>query len=350
MQARLTRNDVVGRAKALKNTAPLVPLAEIAGQWLLILCGLALFYIYPSWWLYVPLALFIASRQYALAVLLHDAQHSLLHPDKTVNQRLGNWLLGAPLGAKFVDSQKHHLDHHFHFGSKERDPDYALYCFGDPARKQSLFQLARLAGGKLLGEKALNLLRLDADTGSLRPAVAAGSANRPDWRSLPSRLIDFVRERRSIIVVQAILFAAFTLAFGWYGYIALWILPLGTLAALYNDFRIFCEHSLVGRDSSNPEERMVTFISNPIERFFIAPNHMNYHAEHHFFPYVPHRNLPALREAIRQCPEWDDKIEWRASYFGHLSAYIRGFNKSNEELAHPDAREKMDGGSVTHRL
>jgi fatty acid desaturase len=343
----LTRNDVVSRAKALKATGAVVPGVEIFVQWLQVCGALALFYLYPSWWVYIPVVLFVSARQYALAVLLHDGQHTLLHPDKAVNQFLGRWLLAAPLGASFAESQQNHLDHHYHLGSPERDPDYAFYCFGDPSRKQSIAQLVWLFSGKLIGQKVLHLLRRKGDAPDARqPAQAAPAASSPGLRSV---VADLVRRWWSVAVVQVILLAAFTLTFGWYGYFALWILPLATLTAFYNDFRIFCEHSLIGRDSSNADDRMVTFISNPIERFFIAPNHMNYHAEHHFFPYVPHRNLPALREAIRQCPELNARIEWRSSYFGHLRAYIKGFTRTPVGLALSDGAA-ADGDTAAQRL
>jgi fatty acid desaturase len=346
MERPLTRNDVVSRAKALKNSAALAPIFEILAQWLQILCGLALYYAYPFWWVYIPVVLFVSARQYALAVMLHDAQHTLLHSDKTINQYLGKWLVAAPLGAMFVESQKNHLEHHANFGSQERDPDYALYCFGDPMQKQSISQLARLLGGNFVGEKIFLLLRrVMAELGFMTP-LGGERAAVPDERSLPSSLIDIVCRLWAPIFVQAVFFAGLTFIFGWYGYFALWLLPLVTLVAFYNELRIFCEHSLIGRDSNNPDERMVTFISNPVERFFIAPNHMNYHAEHHFFPYVPHRNLPALREAIRKCPEWSDRIEWRSSYFGHLRAYIRGFKQAYVESALSDGGKKAESDTA----
>jgi fatty acid desaturase len=349
MAEQLTRNDVVGRARALKDSGAVAPIREILLQWLQVFCALALFYIYPFWWVYIPVVLFVSARQYALAVMLHDGQHTLLHPDKTINRFLGKWLLAAPLGTTFADSQKIHLDHHYHLGSPERDPDYALYCFGDPVRKQSIFQLIVLLSGKFIGEKVIHLLKRDIDTTDSRAQAGREQTGSPHRRSLALSLIDFVLRRWSVVVVQAILLTALTFVFGWYGYFALWILPLATLTALYNDFRIFCEHSLIGRDTNNPDERLATFISNPIERFFIAPNHMNYHAEHHFFPYVPHRNLPALREAIRQCPEWNDRIEWRKSYFGHLGAYISGFRQSRVQTP-SDGGERAGADNATQRL
>jgi fatty acid desaturase len=347
MDIRLTRNDVVAEAKALKNSAALGPISEISVQWLQIVCALALFYLYPYWWIYIPVVIFVSARQYALAVLLHDAQHTLLHTDKTINQRLGAWLVAAPLGAVFADSQKNHLDHHFNFGSRERDPDYALYCYGDPARKQSISQLARRLGGTLFGERALQSL-LQILLRSHEPAQRAEETS-PAKRNLLSLPIGFLRKLWPAIVVQVVFFATFSWLYGWYGYFALWFLPLATLTVFYNDVRIFCEHSLIGRDASDPDERMVTFISNPIERFFFAPNHMNYHAEHHLFPYVPHRNLPALRETIRKCPELYDRIEWRRSYLGHLRGYISGFRQARA-IARSDGGKAADNDAATQGL
>ena len=147
-----------------------------------------------------------------------------------------------------------------------------------------------------------------------------------------------------MILVQCLFLCLFTLAFGWYGYFALWLLPLGTLGSFYNDLRSFCEHSLVGRDAFDKSERMISFISNPVERFFIAPNHMNYHAEHHLFPFVPHNSLPELRRAIQSCPELSAQIVWRRSYFGHLLSYINGLRNMDNSNARPGARR--EAGSV----
>jgi fatty acid desaturase len=49
---------------------------------------------------------------------------------------------------------------------------------------------------------------------------------------------------------------------------------------------------------------------------------MNFHAEHHFFPYVPHYNLPKLRALLRATPEYRERIEWRRSYLGYMRDYL----------------------------
>lgn len=319
MAAVLTRNDVVARAKVLKTVTPATSFLGIALHWAEIIAALVIFYLYPSWWLYIPVFMFMSARQYGLAILLHDAQHGLLHPNKTVNACLGTWLIAAPLGSEFSTSQKSHLDHHFHFGSPDDDPDYALYCFGNPSPKQSTWQIAILFIGKLMGGKIGEMLRKSDATAAKASARPAGAP-----AGIVTRVLRLPQQMRTVIVVHLILLAVLTWAFGWWGYVTLWAFPLATFAAFYNDFRIFCEHSLVGKDAAQADERMTSFMSNPVERFFFAPNHMNYHAEHHIFPYVPHWNLPELRKSVKACPELNDRIQWRSSYFGHLIAYIRG--------------------------
>jgi len=323
----MNRNDVVARAKELKHVPHHAQLRGIVVHWLHLAAAFAVFYIWPTWWVYIPVLLFVSARQYGLVLMLHDAQHTLLHPKKRLNDWMGTWLLAAPLGTEFKSSQETHLGHHFHLGSSDRDPDYALYCFGEPSPKQSAWQLATLFLAKLMGGKVLLILR-NADRAELGGKVAT-AAEQGRVRQLVARLGGLGYRFWPVAVAQAVLLAIFTVTFGWYGYILLWALPVATLAAFYNDFRIFCEHSLIGRDALHKDERMTSFISNPLERFFLAPNHMNYHAEHHLFPYVPHVNLPALRKAVMACPELRDNIEWRPSYLGHFLAYVRALRPAS---------------------
>lgn len=289
--------------------------------WIEIALAIALFYYWRTWWVLIPVVIFVASWQYALAILLHDAQHTLISPHKRFNNLIGTWLLAAPIGSEFVSSQECHLAHHFHFGNPDRDPDYALYCFGQPSPKQSTWQVMLSFIARLIGMKVIWMLKR---VGAAQASVSTKSDVSGDWRwrTRPAQLKSLLQRLFPILCAQALIGLSLTVQFGWYGYILLWALPLATLAAFFNDFRIFCEHSLIGREAADPNERLVSFISNPIERFFVAPYNMNYHAEHHLFPYVPHFNLPKLRRTIKACPEMEKLVEWRSSYIGHVIGYI----------------------------
>ena len=313
MSIALTKKEVAIRAKALRDLPPYVPILEIAFHWLQILAALSLYYWYPSWLLGAAVILFVSARQYGLAILLHDAQHTLLASSKAINNWIATWLIAAPLGSIFSESQTSHLDHHQHLGDAHEDPDYSLYCFGTPNPKRGFFQLLaffifRVAGGKLLV--------------MLMGKGNAANAHARDVSAV-QKMLGLARKLWPLVLAQTALLAAFTVFFGIAGYFLFWFLPLATLAVFYNDFRTFCEHSIPSNEAIKPEARLMSYVSNPVERFFFAPNHMNYHAEHHLFPYVPHLRLPALRKLIKACPDYDEQIQWKQSYVGHLLAYVR---------------------------
>jgi fatty acid desaturase len=94
------------------------------------------------------------------------------------------------------------------------------------------------------------------------------------------------------------------------------------LAFVFDNFRAFAEHSQPEPDHLADKHRLVTYLSNPIERFFIAPLNMNYHAVHHLWPSIPYYQLPKADREIRNLPE-AASLEWRGTYFGYLLAYFR---------------------------
>ena len=244
-------------------TVPLKPIrsaAEIANVWLQIIAIVAIAGRYLPWWLLPFAGVIIAARQYALGVLLHEAQHSLLHPRRQINDWIGRWLLAAPLWSDFAESRAHHLAHHTYLGDPFRDPDYPLYA------------------GSWLDHRAA--ARSDPD---------------------------------AILVAQFLI--ATTCAFitwVWWG-AALWLVPL-LLAGIFDRLRILCEHS-------SPTGRIWMHRSNVIERFFFAPFHMNHHAEHHIWPYLPHYQLTNTTETLAALMP---PAEWaRGTYIAHLRELLR---------------------------
>ena len=67
----------------------------------------------------------IGNRQLGLAVLMHDAAHRLLFENPVLNDRVGHWLCGAPVGASLKLYRPYHLSHHRHT-QQEQDPDLML--------------------------------------------------------------------------------------------------------------------------------------------------------------------------------------------------------------------------------
>jgi fatty acid desaturase len=89
---------------------------------------------------------------------------------------------------------------------------------------------------------------------------------------------------------------------------------------LGDNCRSFAEHSHPKNDRASDEHRLITYTSNPVERFFLAPMNMNFHAVHHLWPSIPYYRLPEADREIRG-QSGAAGLEWRRSYFGYLIRY-----------------------------
>ena len=128
-----------------------------------------------------------------------------------------------------------------------------------------------------------------------------------------------------VIVCQCLLFTCFALAGYWWAYFVLWVLPLVTFATFFNGFRTFADHAdpTIPVEHDNADERLISYESSAVERFFLSPFHMNYHAEHHLFPNVPHYHLPEIRRLMQASPELRARVKWRRGYLSAALAYIK---------------------------
>ena len=66
-------------------------------DWALIVSSIALFYSYPGFINFFISVIIIGSRQFALAVLVHDGAHNLLFSDPKVNDFISQWLCAYPI-------------------------------------------------------------------------------------------------------------------------------------------------------------------------------------------------------------------------------------------------------------
>jgi fatty acid desaturase len=130
------------------------------------------------------------------------------------------------------------------------------------------------------------------------------------------------RDVAVIAACQAALIGGLTFTFGWWGYPLLWLVPVGIFAILADNFRSFAEHGHAESDQEADRHRLITYSSNPLERAFVAPMNMNYHATHHLWVAIPYYNLPAADARIRARIQGEELV-WRSSYFGFLWRYVR---------------------------
>lgn len=250
-------------------------LALVAGGWGLIGAAGAMFIVWPNPLTYVLAVMLIGARQLGLAILMHDAAHGALHKDQRVNDWVGEWLCGAPVGSRLEAYRAYHLKHH-RYTEQPEDPDLALSAPFPITRKSFWRKVARdLTGQTFLKQRGASLF------GGRRPGeLVNASANH-------------------FVATNAILFAGLTVAGYWWAYPALWIVPMATWLPLVTRLRNIAEHACVDT-TDDPFSHARTTLANAIERLFIAPYWVHYHAEHHVFMHVPCYNLPLAHRLLMQ--------------------------------------------------
>ena len=116
-----------------------------------------------------------------------------------------------------------------------------------------------------------------------------------------------------LLAWQALLIGGLSWAIGWWAYPVLWLFPVFVFTYLGDNLRSFVEHSHPESDAKADEHRLVTHTSNRLERLFVAPMNMNFHAAHHLWVGIPYYNLPHADRLMREHPG-SSALEWRRSY------------------------------------
>jgi fatty acid desaturase len=126
----------------------------------------------------------------------------------------------------------------------------------------------------------------------------------------------------SLVIIQGLLAGGLTLAFDWWVYPALWLAPLASVTVLFHLVRSFAEHAITDSEAPRHSNRLITISSNLLERGWVSPYGMNYHAEHHLIPSVP---APRLKGLQKRLSERDDlpPVLVRRSYGRALWDYAR---------------------------
>lgn len=264
-----------------------------------------------------PFALAIlGGRQLGLAILMHDGAHGLLHPQRRLNNWLGEWSTGAAIGSDLQSYRAYHLTHH-KFTQQPEDPDLGLSA-PFPTSRASLWRKAvrDLTGQTFLKQRRLQFLlalrgvklmfaRESASERADKRGVAAGT---PFNRGGAARLstptdnnaasaIAVAQAVGRFLLVQAVLLGMALVTVGWTAF-ALWLAALMTTFQLALRIRNIAEHACTVTGPGDPFSHARTTRANWLERATVAPYWVNFHAEHHLFMGVPCYRLATAHRAL----------------------------------------------------
>jgi len=271
---------------AFQTRSPWIGPLLVLHCWAVIAAAMAVAVIWP---LLIPVSIaVIGTRQLGLAILMHEAAHGGLSPDRRLNDVLGHWLCAVPVGASLAAYRPYHLAHH-KYAQQAEDPDLVLSA-PFPVTRASLRRkvIRDLSGQTFFKQRVLFALQAFAskrDKDLAEGAVVTGRSIAP------------------FLLLNAALLLGLTLAGVWWAYFALWLLPLATWFPMVTRLRNIAEHACVEGSSTDPFRAARTTRAAWWERAFIAPYWVNFHAEHHLFMHVPCWKLPALHRAVRRRAE-----------------------------------------------
>jgi fatty acid desaturase len=269
----------------------------LASVWAIIIAAMAAAAAWTHWWVLALAFVAVSTRQQALLNIEHDCIHTSFTRDKRHDVLLGITVCASPCGSPWYATRARHLAHHRLITTAD-DPDLPLHDTADKATKGAL---ARYFGLGLLGGYAVMVLLKG-------PPSTVDRAAR-------------LRDLRNLGLAQGVLWAATWLAFDWWIYPLLWVLPLVTLTTVCHLIRSFIEHAVLTEERPQHDNLLISITSNPFERAMVAPFNMNFHAEHHLYPAVPARRLPELRRALAATPEPPRLL--RTAYVTVLVRYAR---------------------------
>lgn len=237
----------------------------------------------------VPLGIAISKT----TLLVHEAVHGTLFRTPVLNRiagRVGGWWTLVD----FVAFDALHRQHHAYVGAGN-DPQLLDYgALENASRPMLAWHLLR----PLLGWNVRHMVTL------IQKRVA-----------MPRSWNDSALEFTGLISIQAAFFALASSG-GQYPWLGI-IFPVSaaTMGLFMSQIRGFCEH--VPMPGENALMRLRSHISNPLERPFLHYMNYNYHGEHHKFPRIPSRNLPAFASWLQ---EQGVEIEHSPSYLATIRA------------------------------
>lgn len=253
---------------------------------------------------YIVAGFIIGSRIQCLAVMMHDASHSMLFSNRRINDFIGDIFVAYPLGFSIHLYRANHMHHH-RYTNTMRDRDYRVQQ-RDPDQhfpKRPLAMLWLL----VRSVTGLNFYRMARDSRIWAPFANFHNPGRFGY--------DFPLALRIRYIVWAVLFYGLILVSPWrWQILGLLLIPQFIWANVFNRIRAIAEHNGVANERELNGTR--TIVPTLLDRFLIAPLNVSYHLEHHLFPSVPWQNLRQLHAHLMTDPNFAANAHVTQSYWG----------------------------------
>jgi fatty acid desaturase len=307
------------QVRSLSALRPARVVADTLWCWLWIIGAWAAVATWTRWWVVALAIPVIGTRYYALFIIGHDGLHRRLFPNRERNDLFNDVCILGALGAVTRINNRNHLRHHQYLATQD-DPDRHRHaCFN---KSEVVEVVAFLTGISSVFTSVKNVFFPSTGVKKSGAPDAAEVQGEPGTALASTPESYTARDMVILLAWQAALIGGLSWAIGWWAYPVLWLVPVFVFTYLGDNLRSFVEHSHPESDDKADEHRLVTFISNRLERLFVAPMNMNYHAAHHLWVGIPYYNLPRADRLMREHPG-SAALEWRRSYLGYLWRYLR---------------------------
>ena len=266
----------------------------IFSMWSQVAFAFYLFITYPSAVTWIISSIIVGSKQFQMAVLMHDGAHGLIFKNRRLNDIASQWFCAYPIMSDTLPYRKYHSAHH-KYTETDKDPDRSL----SKAFPTSKLSLAR------------KIFRDISGIAGVRRYIATINSAWGKDQSFAQHLKNLFLKLKGFLMTNAIIFGIlYSLGYGWL-YLGLWWIPLLTVFSLFYRIRSITEHAGVvgGNDLMNTRTTIVPWYL----KYFLAPLNVNYHIEHHLFTFCPWYNLPKAHQMLRE-KEYLPKMEIANGY------------------------------------
>ncbi len=268
-----------------------------------------------TWPVLIPLCVMvIGTRQLGLFILMHDAAHALLHPNRKINDWVGRWLCSYALDVY----RPYHLKHH-RFVQQPEDPDLVLSKPFPITRASLRRKLWRDISGQTFFKQRVTPSVMQLKQWLMSLGVPASPSTSTSTESTNANVSGRIKEQEvapsslRFWVGNAIGLAVVAAAgWGWVWW-AMWALPMVCWLPLVTRIRNIAEHAMVGAPQPDPLRQARTTHANCLERAFLAPYWVNFHLEHHLLTNLPCWQLPRAH-ALLQANGTAERMEVQPGY------------------------------------